>query len=76
MKRDLSNVTRGHLLALRRWLKTGNEEICPFTQTGVPCEEDICYQVFPTLKAERCPCLTFNANYVKKVAKQLIKELL
>ena len=60
--------------AIRHWLMEVDGEECPFHAfTGqTACAN--CEKFFPKLLEENCPCEQFNYSYVRKIARQLIKE--
>lgn len=72
MKRDLSVITPGVRKKIEKWLWTDLLGDCPFPASFKYPDCNICETVFPT--SYRCPCLQFNVNYVKRVAREVLKK--
>ena len=77
MKRNLSNVTKDHVEYLKKWLKKGDLSLCPFNDNNIDCQDDVCSQIFPSLRDPglHCPCNRFKTKYVVETARKIIKEL-
>ena len=69
-KRDFSELSGEDKEALKKWLKPGYHNICPF---GWNCW--LCESVIPEIinKESQCPCSSFYVKDVIQVAKEAIK---
>ena len=77
MKRARATVRE--VRCIERWLSYPTMLRCPFGELTFSCS--ICFGYFPTLERKGnqnflCPCPTYGKSYVKRVAKQLVKEFL
>lgn len=78
-KREYDRVDKWVLDAIENWLQENDSAACPFNYYyGDPviyCY--ICADLFPTLDilSSGCPCNTYCGEYVKWVAKRVVKKL-
>ena len=81
MKRNLDLITDDVKEAIKEWLALGIDGVraCPFT----PSRCTVCRAIFPSLPLivyfdisinGICPCDCFSLSYVRKVARQVIRE--
>lgn len=84
MKRNLKNLKPKHYEAIKKWLETSEEDHkCPwfFIHKNYECSQiyHLCKDIFPKSKNYRdeiliCPCVQFSYKYVRRVAKEVIKN--
>jgi len=77
MKRDLLHLQPWHIEGIQLWLENANKRrVCPFKIPARINDCDRCHEIFPSNPRVKylCPCQLFSLSYVKRVARQVIKQ--
>ena len=85
MKRDLRQLTPGYAAKIKVWLESDTPELnCPFV--AMKRRQQVCHGIFPKLGYRHvsttldicplaCPCRVYGLKYVRRIARQVIKEV-
>jgi hypothetical protein len=80
MRRNIDILNEAHIRQIKLWLSfygESQDDLCPWEH---PCRASIflCEAIFPRMgKAiiyDPCPCDSFGAAYVKRVARKVVKD--